>query len=380
MNIKIFIFNMLFLIILIALIYIHIYLTYNNSIESFTTDVLLQLPTGTGTNDLTTPSVVVKGSQDGSISTDPAPNAIFLTTYSSYTAGSTIDSRGEVVPALTSGNYYISIGPINRPDSSKRIFCILDTNYFSGGWMLAMRAVRGSTRFNFNAVDYWLTNRTFNDTDNEKILVDTAITNSVGTNKYAISSIGNLIYDSTDSNLLDYKGEIFNVYPVDQCMIIFYKKTGETYTIGGDGNDIPNKKSWIWYQIAMNTDTTSKKSLLNIFRDFYTINNLSGLSGTNIGSKRNEIGREINSFSTIADRNANSKFMVKTGSSSLWSQTRYGTIKYGLNFDYTNSPEANIRWGFSSVLGNTYVSGGLGTSRFSCGEGDESIAFELYVR
>ena len=48
MNIKIFIFNMLFLIILIALIYIHMYLSYNNSIETFVSNDLMNISNDTG--------------------------------------------------------------------------------------------------------------------------------------------------------------------------------------------------------------------------------------------------------------------------------------------------------------------------------------------
>lgn len=61
-------------------------------------------------------------------------------------------------PAATDGVYWIQIPTIGP----KQIYCIMDNAYDGGGWMMAMKATRGTT-FNYNS-NYWTTKNVLNET------------------------------------------------------------------------------------------------------------------------------------------------------------------------------------------------------------------------
>ena len=58
----------------------------------------------------------------------------------------------------TNGSYYINVNGTSTP-----IYCIMNSNYSGGGWMMLLKATRGST-FNYNA-SYWTTTNNLNPTD-----------------------------------------------------------------------------------------------------------------------------------------------------------------------------------------------------------------------
>jgi hypothetical protein len=80
---------------------------------------------------------------DGSTSANAAPSAAYLTAKG-YT---------------TNGVYWINLPTVGPT----QIYCILDTAVNGGGWMMAMKATRGTT-FNYDA-NYWTTTNTLNPTD-----------------------------------------------------------------------------------------------------------------------------------------------------------------------------------------------------------------------
>ena len=61
--------------------------------------------------------------------------------------------------SATDGVYWINLPTVGP----KEIYCIMDSNYDGGGWMMAMKATRGTT-FNFNA-NYWTTLNVLNETN-----------------------------------------------------------------------------------------------------------------------------------------------------------------------------------------------------------------------
>jgi len=62
-------------------------------------------------------------------------------------------------PSSTDGVYWIDLPGVGP----KQVYCIMDSNYNGGGWMMAMKATTGTT-FNYNA-NYWTTANTLNPTD-----------------------------------------------------------------------------------------------------------------------------------------------------------------------------------------------------------------------
>ena len=62
-------------------------------------------------------------------------------------------------PASTDGIYWINAPSVG----AKQTYCLMDSKYDGGGWMLALKATRGTT-FNY-AATYWTTANTLNSTD-----------------------------------------------------------------------------------------------------------------------------------------------------------------------------------------------------------------------
>lgn len=63
-----------------------------------------------------------------------------------------------IKPTSVDGVYWINLPSVG----AKQIYCIMDSTYDGGGWMMAMKATRGTT-FNFGAT-YWTQTNTLNET------------------------------------------------------------------------------------------------------------------------------------------------------------------------------------------------------------------------
>jgi hypothetical protein len=79
--------------------------------------------------------------------------------------GSTADRAAEsasailaINPSASDGVYWINLPTVGPT----QVYCIMNNSYNGGGWMMAMKATRGTT-FNFNA-NYWTTTNTLNPT------------------------------------------------------------------------------------------------------------------------------------------------------------------------------------------------------------------------
>ena len=84
---------------------------------------------------------------DGSTSARAAPNALYIKNHT----GTTVN-----------GVYWINLPAVGPT----QIFCIMDSAVDGGGWMMAMKATRGTT-FNFDS-SHWTTTTTLNPTDNTR--------------------------------------------------------------------------------------------------------------------------------------------------------------------------------------------------------------------
>jgi len=84
----------------------------------------------------------------------PAPDGL-----TQNTAAISAQAIKSAYPAATNGIYWIDL-PIVGP---KQIYCLMDSKYDGGGWMMAMKSSQ-STTFNY-AANYWNTANTLNPTD-----------------------------------------------------------------------------------------------------------------------------------------------------------------------------------------------------------------------
>lgn len=130
-------------------------------------------------------------------------------------------------PGATNGVYSINSIPT---------YCLMDTALDGGGWMLAMKATRGTT-FNYSA-NYWTTSNTLNPTD-------------------------------TTRNDADAKFDIFNTFAGTQVMALW----PDVPLVGGSINAA--SYGWIWKQ------SFSSSTLLNLFQNTSDNGNPSSFSGFN---------------------------------------------------------------------------------------------------
>ena len=158
MNIRTVILNVLFITILICLIYFYIYLNNSNfeyfELENFnnplaTTDdnisnlneittVEVSTPTQTGVGPITDPQLVrtLNNGKEYNVPLSSIETADVIVKVAK-------EEPGAFVPDYKDSYYWINLPFVG----TRYIYCIMDKNYFGGGWMLAMRSVENSKTF-----------------------------------------------------------------------------------------------------------------------------------------------------------------------------------------------------------------------------------------
>jgi hypothetical protein len=150
-----------------------------------------------------------------------------------------------------SGSYYIDLPGVGVTET----YCLLDSTYNEGGWMLAMKADRGS-RFDYSS-SYWTNNNTYNTS-------------------------------STDRSTADAKFDVFNQFQGKELLAIWPD-------LNASGGCISNAPEWTWYEynyprvINQNTST-----MLNLFqnanREFITdAKTWCGWGGGNVFSSQEDV-------------------------------------------------------------------------------------------
>ena len=246
----------------------------------------------------------------------------------------------------TDGVYYI-----NLPTSGvTRVYCLLDSKWDGGGWMMAMKSTAGTT-FNYSA-NYWTTDNTLNSTD-------------------------------VTQNDADAKFEVMNKFSAKDIM-------ARWPDISTNGGSIASTGTWTWMENNFNGGT--RQTLISFFT---TPSNRTLTSGAYGGS-----GYFIKDAKTFNG--------WQSGVFSSQTDIRF----YGFNYSsyqggsYTFS--AKVRWGFGwnengeglfpssagGAPGSNDVSGGIGmdSSYGSYSAGDKinccqdttginrSARVEIYVR
>lgn len=132
----------------------------------------------------------------------PAPDGL-----TSATAAVSAQAIKSAYPNATDGVYWIDL-PTTGP---KQVYCLMDSKYDGGGWMMAMKATTGAT-FNYSA-NYWYTANTLNPTD---------LTRNDGDAKY----------------------DVMNYYPAKD-MFALWPDIGAS---GNESGSIDNLTNWSWLQ------------------------------------------------------------------------------------------------------------------------------------
>jgi hypothetical protein len=272
-----------------------------------------------------------------------------------YSPSGTINDPGDSALQLkqdygytANGVYYISVNGNSTP-----VFCLMDSNLAGGGWMMSMKATRGTT-FEYDSI-HWSTASTLNAND-------------------------------TTRNDGDAKFNVFNYSIGSDILAIFPDMIqGGSLSVSGYG--------WIWYQpsfiSAANLPFTNKQqTLLNVFNAPTPIMNNGGA------------GYFISDAKT---------FNGWSGGTNKWSSqvdVRFYGFNYNPNPAYASTMK--VRWGFGwnenseglypannvPYIGTNDVTGGigLGFTGFNYSAGDviaccadftgvnRSMRMEMYVR
>lgn len=364
MKIKSIILNVLFIIILICLIYFFIYLN-NSNFENFTEGILTNPEKNDNQNNnienttiesqnniVSSPIETINEVKvnNGLTFNKPLKNANF-----GYILES-IANDNDFKPTFIDGYYWINIQDIG----TKYIYCIMDKNYFGGGWMLAMRSVFGSKNFSYDSPHF----KESTLLNNESEYISQNIIKDLKMDDFKISSIGNKIYSTNINeikpNIYDAKFDTFNNTKANEWMAIFYVKDKDGNIIrGGDYKD--NNRGWVWYEKNVKIDTidnfnTKIKKIVSPLELFQfldknkTERKLSGKFAQNMYGK----------FTNATDRK-------KPLTNILFSSqpiSERNTSFYGLNY-ISGRNITNIRWGFNFNDSNDKSNdafGGIGTS------------------
>jgi hypothetical protein len=139
------------------------------------------------------------------------------------TAGSSAYQIKQGYPNSQDGVYWINLANVGPT----QIYCIMNSDFDGGGWMLAMKATTGPT-FYFDA-DYWTSNNTLNPTD-------------------------------TNRNDGDAKFETMNNFQAKDIMAIW----PDISNINSESGSIDNLSNWTWLQNNFHANG-SRTTLINKF-------------------------------------------------------------------------------------------------------------------
>lgn len=257
--------------------------------------------------------------------------------------------------ANTDGVYWIDLPTVGPTE----VYCLMNSSAGEGGWMMAMKATRGTT-FSYSA-NYWNTINTLNPTQNNR-------------------------------NDGDAKFDTMNYFAAKDVMALW-----PDITTNGGGLGSNPYNCWSWLQLNFNSGTAT--TLVNFFNTTGTYNtgnvNTAGNYGGNfVGLAKSSIGWQSGIFSSQTDINFYG-FNFKNYPNPSYGN---GTAKVRWGFGWNENGEGNYTGPASLAVGgyagSDDVSGGLGmdTSFGSYSAGDyiaccqdstginRSARVEVYVR
>ena len=224
----------------------------------------------------------------------------------------------DLTGTTTDGLYWIDLPTVGP----KQVYCLMNPNANGGGWMMAMKATRGTT-FNYSA-NYWTTNNTLNP----------AYT------------------DRTDQ---DAKFDVMNYFAAKDILALF-----PDITTNGGGLGTNPYSCWSWLQNNFNDGTRiTPISFFNTAGTFNTgdVNTTNNYGGKFIGLAKSSSSWQSGIFSSQADINFYGFNFKNPQNYSLRAYARWG-------FGWNENGEGNYS-SFSTLagggaVGSNDVSGGIG--------------------
>ena len=201
------------------------------------------------------------------------------------TAASSAEAILQYYPSSQNGVYWIDL-PTSGPTET---YCLMDSSYDGGGWMLAMKSTSTTDTFKYSAT-YW--------TDAATTLNSTNPSRSPADAKY----------------------EVMNRYPAKDIMGLW----PDIPSVGSESGSIDGLTNWSWLQNDFNTTSTNAMTLITLF------------NGPQI-----TIEGGVNTALTFNGFHA--PFL---GTTDQVFSSKPGFNFYG--FNYTGYQNAKVRWGISS--------------------------------
>jgi len=273
------------------------------------------------------------------------------------------------IPHYKDGYYWINI----RNVGTKLIYCIMDEDYWGGGWMLAMRSVYGSKNFSYDS-EHFKSATTLNATSTYiESIIPAEWRNDSNSVELVKSSIGDKIYDTSniDPNRYDAKFDTFNYSKAVEWMAIFYVKhpTTNQKIIGGDLLAPKNKRGWVWRE--KNVQIKETRNLEQVDKPLSALELFNYLDNSNNTERVRDLTLKYNQYGyaqNIGGKFINARGNTNTFNNQIFSSQPVGTDKrsfYGINYN-SQQELSHIRWGFNFNDNNNDNTndafGGIGTA------------------
>ena len=232
----------------------------------------------------------------------------------------------------------------------KQVYCIMDSECYGGGWMLAIKGSNSSGIFSYHG-----TAHAYNGYNTDKSINQQFKT----INHWETNSVvreNDLDYNSGD----DAKYDIFNYFKVSECLAIFDSKD-----TGGNTN---NNYGWTWHEPNFYNKQLSLKDFFATLKSqftYYSTSDYDFVAGYNSGKPKEQHydAAYITRITAASSESFNQTIMKNTYTPKIWSR-QDGFRAFGFNITPVMHVWHKVRWGGifnnESDIHTSDVSGGIG--------------------
>jgi len=228
-------------------------------------------------------------------------------------------------PSSTDGVYYIDLGATG---GIQQVYCLMDSKYDGGGWMLALKAPATGNTFGYDAT-YWTS----------------------GTNNLNTASPSRLVTSNTDA-----KYDVMNYYATGNDLMALWPDIPNSPSGNGstsNSGSISGLTEWSWEAKSVLGGNTTMQAKLNGSQISLVTNPGGVASGSGTSTVFNFTGFGAGTYNPFS--------------------SQLGFTFYG--FNYTGSASNKARWGFAwnneGDQNSNDATGGIGLNRVSYSAGDQ---------
>lgn len=241
----------------------------------------------------------------------------------------------------TNGIYWIKkISDDGRTISTSRVYCIMDTNFQGGGWMLVMKGTNSTGTFTYNS-GHWTTETRLNENDFPS--------------------------DISSHVSVDSKYDIFNYYKVTSCIAVFDERDTNI-------SNQPNLcRGWVWIHMNFYNNSLSLKDFYAQGKEQFAYYSSGNHNFTN--------GKDARYVLSLSKNEFKQKILNGVYNEKVWARQEE-FMAYGFNIRPYGWSHA-VRWGgtfnenWGGVPNTNDVSGGIGVQAAGWNAGNVPICCEF---